>query len=622
MLAGNRLGFHAIVSHGDCLLWGWLRHASRSLAGCITPLIALSYAIIFISIHPPPTEAMGLSGARVMSQLSKVKHSRNQWKHKAQQRGDRDRYQRKQHAHISAERDRVTTALKAAQARLQQLEAQLRQLEAQLHRPVARPKVDLVLLALQLFLVARIGFRAVSRVLSLLAWALGIKKAPCPQTVINWVIRLSIVRIEAARSLKGVPLSQAPFTNGLIWMLDISIGLGTGKMLAVLACDAQHHQLAPGALALEHVHCIGVGVADSWTGETIAELLKRLIAQMGRPATYLKDGGSELHKAVDLLAEQGLSSPCLDDIAHAVAGMLKRLYQDHPSFETFLSACGRISGTLKHTILACLAPPKVRTKARFMNVHRLCTWADRVLKLSPPGGAKSGSTLAKLRGCLEQLPACKALIQRFRADALGLLECQKILKIKGLSHDTRAQCEPLIDTMPSSALRQEFRAYLDFELETATTLGLDHIGVPISSDAIESLFGVAKRHGVGETPDANRMALRLPALCGVPTREEAEQVLDVSVVRQREVTGQVISLTQQRREVLGHPERLESLSLDHATPHVELIPRPKNRSNYQEIINISNGYEECYGPPLHSPGGRHFPDNAGPPGIKETALTS
>ncbi len=335
---------------------------------------------------------MGLSGARVMSQLSKVTHSRNQWKHKATQRGDRDRYQRKQHARISAERDRVTTALNAAQARLQQLEAHLRQLEAHLHRPVARPKVDLVLLALQLFLVARIGFRAVSRVLSLLAWALGIKKAPGPQTVSNGVIRLSIVRIEAARSLKGLPLSQAPFTNGLIWMLDLSIGLGTGKMLAVLACDAQHHQLAPGALALEHVHCLGVGVADAWTGETIAALLKRLIAQMGRPATYLKDGGSELHKAVDVLAEQGLSSPCLDDSAHAVAGMLKRIYQDHPSFETFLSACGRVSGTLKHTMLACLAPPKVRTKARFMHVHRLCTWADRMLKLSPPGGAKSGST--------------------------------------------------------------------------------------------------------------------------------------------------------------------------------------------------------------------------------------
>ena len=67
---------------------------------------------------------------------------------------------------------------------------------------------------------------------------------------------------------------------------------------------------------------------------------------------------------------------------------------------------------------------------------------------------------------------------------------------------------------------------MTFELETAKTLGLDHVGLPISSDAIESLFGVAKQHGVGETQDAARIALRLPALCGVPTREEAEQVLE------------------------------------------------------------------------------------------------
>src|SRR4030095_2536438 len=339
---------------------------------------------------PQGSRPWGLTRARVMSQLSKAKLSRDQWKHKATQRGDHNRYQRKQIARLTVERNRATTALKAAQARLRQLGSHPQEL-------AALPKGDVVFLALHLFFVARIGFRAVSRVLSLLAWALGIKKAPCPQTIINWVMRLAIVRIEAARRLKGLPLSQAPFTNGLIWMLDISIGLGTGKILAVLAVDAHHHQLAPGALSLEHVHCIGGGVAASWTGETIAELLKRLIAQMGRPAAYLKDGGSELQKAVVLLAEQGLASPCLDDISHAVAGMLKRVYQDHPSFETFLSACGRVSGKLKHTMLACLTPPKVRTKARFMHVHRLFTWADRVLTLAPAGGAKTGSYLTKVR---------------------------------------------------------------------------------------------------------------------------------------------------------------------------------------------------------------------------------
>jgi len=386
-----------------------------------------------------------------MSRLSKVTYSRHQWKDKAKQRGDRERYQRKQLARVSAERDRVTKALKEAQGRLRQLEAHMQGL-------VALPKVDVVWMALQLFLVVRIGFRAVSRVLSLLALALGIQKAPCPQTIINWVIRLTLVRIDAARMLRGVPLSQAPFSNGLIWMIDLSIGLGTGKILAVWAFDAHHHQLAPGALSLEHVHCLGVSVAHAWTGETIADLLGRLIAVLGRPAAYLQDGGGDLHKAVAFLEEPGLASPCLDDISHAVAGMLKRSYHEHPAFETFVSACGRVSGKLKHTILACLAPPKVRTKARFMNVHRLFTWADRVLQLSPAGGAKTGSTLAKLRTCLDELPACKALIKRFRSDASGLLECQQIVKTKGLSHDTQAQCGPLIDTMPSAALRQEFRA--------------------------------------------------------------------------------------------------------------------------------------------------------------------
>ncbi len=404
--------------------------------------------------------------------------------------------------------------------------------------------------------------------------------------------------------------------------MDISIGLGTGKILAVLAFDAHHHQLAPEALALDRVHCIGVAVADSWTGDTIAEWLGRLIAQMGRPAAYLKDGGGDLHKAVAVLGEQGLASPCLDDISHAAAGMLKRHYQPHPAFEPFVSACGRVSGKLKHTILACLAPPNVRTKARFMNVHRLFTWAERLLKLSPAGGAKSGSTVAKLRACLDQLPACKALIKRFRGEASGLLACQQILKTTGLSHATLAQCKPLIDAMPSPALRLEFHAYLAFELETAKTLGLDHIGLPISSDAIASLFGVAKRHGVGETPDANRMALRLPALCGVPTREEAKQVLDVSVARQQEVTGQIISLTKQRRQVLGHPERLESLSIIQGTPHVELIASPQNRSNHQKIVQISTSYEELHGPPLRSSTGHRLLENAAPPGRRETALTS
>ncbi len=144
-----------------------------------------------------------------MSQLSKVKHSRDQWKEKAKQHGTGERYERREKARIKAERDQLTRTLKASQTRVRELEAQRDGL-------ATRPKVDVVHFALQLFLEARISFRAVSRVLALLAGALGLPKAPCAQTIINWVLRLTIVRIDAARTVRGLPLDPAPFTNGLI----------------------------------------------------------------------------------------------------------------------------------------------------------------------------------------------------------------------------------------------------------------------------------------------------------------------------------------------------------------------------------------------------------------------
>ena len=153
-----------------------------------------------------------------MSSHSKVKRSRDQWKQKASRRGDETRYLRKELRRVKQDRDRY-------KQRAQQVErpGTARQLQAQ--RPACRSKPDLVWLALQLFLVARIGFRAVSRVLAVLGSELGLAKAPCPQTISNWVTRLSLVRLQAASSLPGALLRQAPFSNGFIWLIDISIGL-------------------------------------------------------------------------------------------------------------------------------------------------------------------------------------------------------------------------------------------------------------------------------------------------------------------------------------------------------------------------------------------------------------
>lgn len=527
-----------------------------------------------------------------MSPLSKVRHSRNQWKSKASQRATGNRYLRRELVRAKRERDEHKRARQAAEARWHDYENR----EAAV---AVRTKVDVIEISLKLFLEARLSFRAVSRALGCLTLVLGLKRAPCPQSVINWVMRLSLVRLQSATAFGQSPLRADPFANGSIWLIDISITLGAGKILAILALNARHHERYAEAPTLRQVRCIAVAVADSWDGAQVATFVQRVIAVQGRPVAYLKDGGSELQNAVERVTQDGLASATIADISHVVANLLKRRYQDHPQFATFLSVCGRISGHLKQTLLACLVPPRLPGKARFMNVHRLVNWANRVLKLSPPGGAATGSMLAKLRAALDDLPACRALLKSFQADATALLACQQIVKTRGLSHETFSACQDVICQIPSATVREPFDAYLRYQLQTATELGLDQVGMPISSDAIESLFGVAKRHGTGELHDAGRIALRVPALCGELTREEAQAVATISVAQQREFSAGLPSLTKQRREVFAHPERLEELGLDQPTP-IELIAGSKKRSTSADIISLppdhiaplSMGYEE------------------------------
>jgi hypothetical protein len=148
------------------------------------------------------------------------------------------------------------------------------------------------------------------------------------------------------------------------------------------------------------------------------------------------------------------------------------------------------------------------------------------------------------------------------------------------------------------------------------------VGWPISADTIASLCGVGKRHGVGETPDAARIALRLPAFGGLPTRQETEPILGGRVARQHECTAAFTSLTQQRREVLAHPERLERVVREPNRPYVERIPSPKKRANNEGSMEIKPMYGTDTGTLCASPDASLVMEHTGPPHFEQTVFTS
>ena len=234
-----------------------------------------------------------------MSSKSQLRKSRNSWKEKAKRDAEKRRY-------LERENKRLLGTRNGHKERANKAELQLEVYQKQERNLVIKSKADLVYVALQLFLVARIGFRAVSRVLGVLQKYLGLEHVPCPQTIINWITRLSIVKMQRPFEFVGAKPSGNMFSNGFFWMIDVSIGLGEGKILSVLALNIHYHQLNSGAPSLKNVHCVGVSVSASWDGESIAAFLQKIISVIGKPTAFIKDGGTDLGMAVRILGEKGL----------------------------------------------------------------------------------------------------------------------------------------------------------------------------------------------------------------------------------------------------------------------------------------------------------------------------
>jgi hypothetical protein len=140
-----------------------------------------------------------------------------------------------------------------------------------------------------------------------LAPYLGVKdKTPCHQTIINWVTRYSFAKIWTYTGPPSLVIENDKLINGAIWIIDESIGLGTGKILTVLELNINHHGTHEGPPTLKDVNCVAVSVAPSWTGESIADFLQQVIQITGKPASFLKDGGTNLEKGVRLLNKKGM----------------------------------------------------------------------------------------------------------------------------------------------------------------------------------------------------------------------------------------------------------------------------------------------------------------------------
>lgn len=361
-----------------------------------------------------------------------------------------------------------------------------------------------VLLVLQ----AVVSFRSVPRILRLFQThaRAGDGWVPHFTSALNWSLRIGL----------GLLQQVAPLELPWMAIIDHSIDVGTKKALVVLRVPLAALARRGAALRLEDCQCIGLVVAETVNGETVARQLEAIFARAGVPTAITKDGDATLNKGVRLWMDQAQTTVAvIEDIGHVMASALKAQFEPTEPYQRFTTLATKGAKALRQTDLAFLVPPKLRSKGRFLSIGKLARWGEKMLEvMAVTGRAKKGSPLARLRVALPGLRRLRPFITTFATTAMTVSQLMEILKNQGLDPHTGAQCRELAEHLPADArVKQRFCLWLDHH--SAIQRQLTDLPLIVSSDIVESLFGHFK-HILERSPqaDMNRTTLLLPALCG------------------------------------------------------------------------------------------------------------
>ncbi len=295
-------------------------------------------------------------------------------------------------------------------------------------------------------------------------------------------------------------------------IMDESISIGSEKLLAVQAIDAEH---CGHALKQEDVKVVALGISKSWTGENVAEKQSCTEDSIGRKFKYnVSDGGRNLVKASFLNG-----TPHHLDISHTVGNMLKEQFAECEDFVGFTKWMGENRVKLHLTDMAYMQPPKQRTISRFMNCFGWVKWAYSLNNTYDTMTQKEQATFAMVRKN-EQLINELHDIMECVEDVLA--EAKKSGINKTLARRYADLCVKRLMSPSSTTHRKTMMAAMmgKYFIEEGAKVadGQTHT---FCSDSIESMFGIYKER---KSPNKNYgitpYVLTIPLYSRLATKEK------------------------------------------------------------------------------------------------------
>ncbi len=226
-----------------------------------------------------------------------------------------------------------------------------------------------IFLFVQFVLSSGISMRAASRVLELISSFLELNiSIPSWHTGRLWLLRIGLYKLERPKQIAA----------DWIWIIDHTVQLGNEKCLVILGIRQECFPKGELYLTHEDVEPIALIPVEHSNGEVVFQQLEENISKTGIPKQIVSDHGPDIKSGVEIFCQK-YDTVHTYDMKHKGATIVKRELKDDPNWQDFVKQASKTSKKVQQTILAALAPPNQRSKARYMNVDKLVDWGHTTL---------------------------------------------------------------------------------------------------------------------------------------------------------------------------------------------------------------------------------------------------
>ncbi len=306
-----------------------------------------------------------------------------------------------------------------------------------------------------------------------------------------------------------------------LWLLDHTIQIGTQKILVILGCPLSRVPFGQRALQLSDLQLVALVPMEKSNGALVEAELERAVQRTGAPRLIVSDQGSDLKKGIRDFQEWYPRTDYVPDVAHYGATLLEHAWDDQPRWQQFSKELQNASAKLRQTKSAYLLAPRMRAKARFMNVRVQLRFARRVLKLLER--AVPQAKAVEYYGWLNDYRDDLAIWEREH----GLVQTTiELLRVEGLHAETQPLLEKAWGEIGSRDSTVRIAARLRAYVATYHPQAKDARFVA-STAILESSFGTLKRLERQQNQDGmTGLVLVLGAMVGTCSDTELKEALD------------------------------------------------------------------------------------------------